>query len=102
VQLFIFDGKGGKDWQPFELVSHRYGSGARAAVVEHLVHVLRELVEDMNDRYERLRELPNDLCPEGSSPRPLHVASGWGCRCGWCASTRSSATWNTPSTARSS
>ncbi|HYZ37685.1 MAG TPA: cell division protein FtsK [Pseudonocardiaceae bacterium] len=65
VQLFIFDGKGGKDWQPFELVSHRYGSGARAAVVEHLVHVLRELVEDMNDRYERLRELPNDLCPEG-------------------------------------
>src|SRR5947209_8776173 len=65
VQLFIFDGKGGKDWQPFELVSHRYGSGVRAAVVEHLVHVLRELVEDMNDRYERLRELPNDLCPEG-------------------------------------
>jgi len=65
VQLFIFDGKGGKDWQPFELVSHRYGSGARTAVVEHLVHVLRELVEDMDDRYERLRELPNDLCPEG-------------------------------------
>jgi S-DNA-T family DNA segregation ATPase FtsK/SpoIIIE len=65
VQLFIFDGKGGKDWQPFELVAHRYGTGARAAVVEHLTHVLRELVEDMNDRYERLRELPNDLCPEG-------------------------------------
>ncbi|GAA5174936.1 FtsK/SpoIIIE domain-containing protein [Pseudonocardia eucalypti] len=65
VQLFVFDGKGGKDWQPFELVAHRYGSGARTAVVEHLVHVLHELVEDMNDRYERLRELPNDLCPEG-------------------------------------
>ncbi len=29
------------------------------------MHVLRELVADMNDRYERLRELPNDLCPEG-------------------------------------
>src|SRR5207248_1248477 len=23
VQLFVFDGKGGKDWQPFELVAHR-------------------------------------------------------------------------------
>jgi S-DNA-T family DNA segregation ATPase FtsK/SpoIIIE len=65
VQLFIFDGKGGKDWQPFEQVAHRYGTGARTAVVEHLVNVLYELVEDMNDRYERLRELPNDLCPEG-------------------------------------
>jgi S-DNA-T family DNA segregation ATPase FtsK/SpoIIIE len=65
VQLFIFDGKGGKDWQPFEQVAHRYGAGARSAVVEHLVDVLYELVEDMNDRYERLRELPNDLCPEG-------------------------------------
>src|SRR5262249_39621575 len=48
-----------------ELVCHRYGSGIRTAVVEHLLCVLRELVEDMNQRYERLRELPNDLCPEG-------------------------------------
>jgi DNA segregation ATPase FtsK/SpoIIIE, S-DNA-T family len=65
VQLFVFDGKGGKDYQPFELVCHRYGSGIRTAVVEHLVSVLRELVDDMNRRYERLRELPHDLCPEG-------------------------------------
>src|SRR5437660_6583089 len=43
VRLYVFDGKGGKDWQPFEAVAHRYGSGIRRAVVEHLVQVLREL-----------------------------------------------------------
>lgn len=65
VRLLVFDGKGGKDWQPFEAVAHRYGSGVRQAVVEHLVVVLREAVEDMDRRFERLRTLPNDVCPEG-------------------------------------
>jgi DNA segregation ATPase FtsK/SpoIIIE, S-DNA-T family len=65
VALLIFDGKGGKDWQPFEAVAHRYGSGVRTTVVEHLAFCLRELVDEMNRRYERLRELPHDLCPEG-------------------------------------
>src|SRR5439155_26398896 len=35
------------------------------AVVEGLVRVLRELVDEMNRRYEVMRKLPNDLCPEG-------------------------------------
>jgi S-DNA-T family DNA segregation ATPase FtsK/SpoIIIE len=65
VQLLVFDGKGGKDWQPFEGVAHRYGSGVRTAVVEHLVRTLRELVVEMNRRYEVFRKLPNDRCPEG-------------------------------------
>ncbi|MGH2707741.1 MAG: cell division protein FtsK, partial [Actinomycetota bacterium] len=65
VALYVFDGKGGKDWQPFEAVAHRYGSGVRLAVVEHLARVLQGLVEEMNARYEALRELPHDLCPEG-------------------------------------
>jgi S-DNA-T family DNA segregation ATPase FtsK/SpoIIIE len=64
VQLYVFDGKGGKDWQPFEAVAHRYGSGIRRAVVEHLVQVLRELVAEMNRRYEVMRTLPHDRCPE--------------------------------------
>jgi len=61
----LTSGRASGSGQPFEQVAHRYGTGARSAVVEHLVDVLYELVEDMNDRYERLRELPNDLCPEG-------------------------------------
>ena len=65
VRLYVFDGKGGKDWQPFEAVAHRYGSGVRTAVVERLVKDLRELVAEMNRRYEVMRKLPNDRCPEG-------------------------------------
>jgi S-DNA-T family DNA segregation ATPase FtsK/SpoIIIE len=65
VRLIVFDGKGGKDWQPFEQVAHRYGSGVRDAVVVHLRDCLAELVTDMNRRYETLRGLPHDLCPEG-------------------------------------
>src|SRR6266849_2292620 len=64
VRLYVFDGKGGKDWQVFEGVAHRYGSGVRTAVVEHLVAVLRELVAEMNRRYEAMRTLPHDRCPE--------------------------------------
>src|SRR5207245_924607 len=65
VRLLVFDGKGGKDWQPFEAVAHRYGSGVRRAVVEHLVQVLRELKKEMDRRYEVMRRLPDDRCPEG-------------------------------------
>ena len=70
VRLHVYDGKGGKDWQPFVTVSHRYGSGVRDAVVNALVDDLQDLVEDMNRRYEIFRQLPNDLCPEGKlTPR---------------------------------
>jgi DNA segregation ATPase FtsK/SpoIIIE, S-DNA-T family len=65
LREIVFDGKGGRDWKPFALVAYRYGSGVRRAVVEHLAQVLAECVEDMNDRYERLQTLPDDVCPEG-------------------------------------
>jgi DNA segregation ATPase FtsK/SpoIIIE, S-DNA-T family len=65
TKLLIFDGKGGKDWKPFEAVAHVYAAGVRQAVVEALVDVLRDAVEDMNGRYERMAELPDDICPEG-------------------------------------
>jgi S-DNA-T family DNA segregation ATPase FtsK/SpoIIIE len=65
VRALIFDGKGGTDWDPFELVAHYYGSGVRLPVVEALISVLQDAVEDMNQRYERLRELPRELRPDG-------------------------------------
>jgi len=65
VRLYVWDGKGGRDWKAFREVAHRYGTGIRAAVVEHLVDTLQELVEEMNRRYEAFQELPDDLCPEG-------------------------------------
>jgi S-DNA-T family DNA segregation ATPase FtsK/SpoIIIE len=65
LRLIVFDGKGGRDWGAFRQVAYRYGSGVRKAVVEHVAKVLAACVEDMNDRYERLQTLPDDVCPEG-------------------------------------
>ncbi|MGH3659147.1 MAG: cell division protein FtsK, partial [Micromonosporaceae bacterium] len=65
TRLIVFDGKGGKDWKPFEQVAHFYAAGVRQPVVEALVAVLRDAVEDMNTRYERMAGLPDDICPEG-------------------------------------
>jgi S-DNA-T family DNA segregation ATPase FtsK/SpoIIIE len=65
TRLVVFDGKGGKDWKPFEQVAHFYAAGVRQAVVEALVSVLGDALEDMNRRYERMADLPDDICPEG-------------------------------------
>lgn len=64
VRLYVFNGKGDRSWLPFAKVAHRYGSGIRDEVVELLVSSLRELVADMNDRFERMSKLPADVCPE--------------------------------------
>lgn len=65
VRQIVFDGKGGRDWKALAQVAYRYGSGVRKAIVEHLVGVLRECVDDMNDRYERFQDLPDHVIPEG-------------------------------------
>lgn len=65
VQLFVFDGKGGTNLEAFEQVAHRFGCGIRKVVVEHLLRTLEEMVEDANNRYERLKTLPRDARPEG-------------------------------------
>lgn len=64
TRLIVFDGKGGKDWKPFEQVAHFYAAGVRTAVVDALVSVLQDAIEDMDARYERMSELPDDVCPE--------------------------------------
>lgn len=64
VRLYVFNGKGDRSWLPFAKVAHRYGSGVRDEVIELLVASLEELVEDMNDRFERMSTMPADMCPE--------------------------------------
>ena len=64
ARLLVWDGKGGTDWEPFAHLAHVYAAGVRESVVTHLVATLTELVADMNTRYERLRTLPRELCPE--------------------------------------
>lgn len=64
VRLLVFNGKGCTAWRPFTQVAHVYGSGVRDEVLELLVASLRELVEDMNARFERMSKLPTDACPD--------------------------------------
>jgi S-DNA-T family DNA segregation ATPase FtsK/SpoIIIE len=70
AELHVYDGKGGTDWRSFLAVAHRCGFGARTEVVQDLRDDLRELQSDMNNRYDRMAELPADVCPEAKvTPR---------------------------------
>ncbi|MEJ2852408.1 MULTISPECIES: cell division protein FtsK [unclassified Saccharothrix] len=64
TRLYVFDGKGGKDWEAAEQVAFRYvcGDGLEQAyaVRDHLVG----LVAEVQARYARMSTLDDDVCPE--------------------------------------
>ncbi|CCH33021.1 FtsK/SpoIIIE domain-containing protein [Saccharothrix espanaensis] len=64
ARLYVFDGKGGKDWDAVEQLAYRYVCGdelAQAyAVRDHLV----ELVAEVQSRYARMATLDDEVCPE--------------------------------------
>jgi hypothetical protein len=75
VKLTVFDGKGSPDWRKFRLVADRCGFGLAMSrdgdPVEILLDALRELKADVQARYQRLSELPVDVCPEGKLTREI-------------------------------
>ncbi|MPZ61591.1 MAG: cell division protein FtsK [Propionibacteriales bacterium] len=76
VEQHIFDGKGGRDWKPFEKIAHRFGLGVRSQVVQALRDDLLDLREEMNRRYDVLGTLPVELCPDGRiTPRLARMKS---------------------------
>ncbi|MBW4717888.1 cell division protein FtsK [Saccharothrix obliqua] len=64
ARLYVFDGKGGKDWDAAEQLAYRYVCGDELghayAVRDHLV----ELVAEVQSRYARMATLDDELCPE--------------------------------------
>lgn len=76
AELHIWDGKGGKDWRPFAPVAHRIGFGARDETVRALLADLRELVADMEARYDRIAELPTSVVPESRVTRDVASRPG--------------------------
>ncbi|QFZ17555.1 hypothetical protein [Saccharothrix syringae] len=64
VRLIIADGKGGKDFRPFEQVAHRFIRGSRESEARRLIAVLEECAADVADRFDRLSEMDDTLCPE--------------------------------------
>lgn len=64
VRLIVADGKGGKDHRPFEQVAHRFIRDARTDSARRLIAVLEEAAADVEDRYGRLADMDDEVCPE--------------------------------------
>jgi S-DNA-T family DNA segregation ATPase FtsK/SpoIIIE len=64
TRLYVFDGKGGKDWDAAQQVAYRYvcgdEQGQADAVRDHLV----ELVAEVQSRFARMATLDDETCPE--------------------------------------
>ncbi|QIZ37875.1 FtsK/SpoIIIE domain-containing protein [Saccharopolyspora sp. ASAGF58] len=64
TQLYVFDGKGGKDWQAAEAVAHRYVCGDEQEHAEAVQDYLVELVAEVQARFSRMSTLDDEICPE--------------------------------------
>jgi hypothetical protein len=75
VKLSVFDGKGSPDWRKFRLVADRCAFGLAMTrdgdPVELFIDSLHAIKADVQDRYQRLSELPVDVCPEGKLTREI-------------------------------
>ena len=64
TRLYVFDGKGGKDWKAAEQVAYRFVCGDDPAHIEAVRDGLIELVAETQARFARMGELPDEVCPE--------------------------------------
>ena len=64
ARLYVFDGKGGKDWKAAEAVAYRFVCGDEQSHVEAVRDGLVELVAETQGRYARMARLDDQVCPE--------------------------------------
>jgi DNA segregation ATPase FtsK/SpoIIIE, S-DNA-T family len=64
TRLYIFDGKGGKDWIAAECVAHRFVCGDEQEHAEAVRDYLLELVAETQARFARMATLDDEVCPE--------------------------------------
>jgi S-DNA-T family DNA segregation ATPase FtsK/SpoIIIE len=64
TRLYVADFKAGKDWDAAAAVAHRFASGDESEHVRMLIGWLVELISEVQDRYRRMRELDDSICPE--------------------------------------
>lgn len=64
TRLYVFDGKGGKDWEAAEHVAYRYVCGDEVAQAEAVRDHLIELVAEVQARFARMATFDDDICPE--------------------------------------
>jgi hypothetical protein len=74
-QLGVFDGKGSPDWRGFAKVAEAFSFGLTRTryglPAEILLEYLRAVQADVQDRYNRLSEMPLDVCPQGKLTREI-------------------------------
>ena len=75
VKLDVFDFKGSPDWRKFALVADSYAFGLTPSrdgmPLEIFAETLNGIKRDVQDRYQRLSELPPEVCPEGKLTREI-------------------------------
>jgi len=64
-EVHLADLKGGADFRMFEKVAHFYRSGEDAEDIAAILADLKALLAEMRRRYKVIKELPEDICPEG-------------------------------------
>jgi S-DNA-T family DNA segregation ATPase FtsK/SpoIIIE len=64
ARLYVFDGKGGKDWEAAEQIAYRYVCGDEPEHAEAVRDHLVELVAEVQSRYARMATLDDEICPE--------------------------------------
>ncbi|HEY1571683.1 MAG TPA: cell division protein FtsK [Pseudonocardiaceae bacterium] len=64
TRLYVFDGKGGKDWDAVEQVAYRFVCGDELDQAEAVRDHLVELVAEVQSRFARMATLDDEICPE--------------------------------------
>lgn len=64
ARIYVFDGKGGKDWMAAEQVAYRFVCGDELSHAEAVRDYLIELVAEVQARFARLALLDDEVCPE--------------------------------------
>jgi S-DNA-T family DNA segregation ATPase FtsK/SpoIIIE len=64
TRLYVFDGKGGKDWDAAEQVAYRFVRGDELEHAEVVRDHLVELVAEVQSRFARMATLDDEVCPE--------------------------------------
>jgi hypothetical protein len=75
VKLHVFDPSGKPDWRKFALVADSCSFGLTPTKdglpPQILLETLQFIVEDVQDRYNRLSAMPTSVCPEGKLTREI-------------------------------
>jgi hypothetical protein len=75
VKLDVFDAKGSPDWRKFALVADSFAFGLtptrEGLPPEIFLNTLESVKADVQDRYNRLSEMPTDICPHGKLTREI-------------------------------